>query len=42
MGYAADSQYLYIFGGQDLNKGLFNDLWRINLHNMREENIKKV
>ena len=31
MGYAADNQYLYILGGQDLNKGIYSDLWRLNL-----------
>jgi hypothetical protein len=24
-------QHLYIFGGQDLNEGVYGDLWRINL-----------
>ena len=43
MAYAADSQYMYIFGGQDLNKGLFNNLWRINLYNLQsDKNIKSV
>ena len=31
MGYAADQQYMYIFGGQDLNSGILDSIWRINL-----------
>ena len=31
MGYAIAAQYLYILGGQDLNKGLYNSCWRINM-----------
>ena len=39
MGYATDSMYFYILGGQDLNKGLFNTIWRINLQSVRD-NVK--
>ena len=31
MGYVVAGQYFYILGGQDLNKGLYNSCWRINL-----------
>lgn len=41
MGYCADSHYFYILGGQDLNKGLFNTLWRISLQAIRD-NIKNA
>ena len=27
---------MYILGGQDLNKGLYNSLWRINMHTVRD------
>ena len=36
MGYAVANQYLYILGGQDLNKGLYNSCWRINLATVRD------
>ena len=36
MGYCVDSQYFYILGGQDLNKGIFNTLYRINLQTVRD------
>ena len=42
MGYAvSDTQYLYILGGQDLNKGIHNDLWRLNLQTVRD-NIRNA
>ena len=36
MGFASDSQFLYILGGQDLNRGIYNDLWRLNLQAVRD------
>lgn len=41
MGFASDSQFLYILGGQDLNKGIYNDLWRLNLQAVRD-NIRNA
>ena len=41
MGYAEDGHYFYILGGQDLNYGLYNSLWRINLQTVRD-NIKNA
>ena len=36
MGYAISGSWMYILGGQDLNKGLYNSLWRINLQTVRD------
>ena len=41
MGYATDGQYFYVYGGQDLNKGFFDELWRLNMLTVRD-NIKSA
>ena len=40
MGSASDGQYLYILGGQDLNHGLYNSLWRINIQYVKDDITK--
>ena len=40
MGHVSDGQYLYILGGQDLNHGLYNSLWRINIQYVKDDITK--
>ena len=41
MGYAADNQYFYIMGGQDLNVGIHDSVWRISMPAVRD-NIRNA
>jgi len=33
------TSYLYIFGGRDINFGLFNNLWRLSLNSVLNEGV---
>lgn len=41
MCYAASGPHFFILGGQDLNKGVYNSLWRLNLQTVRD-NVRQA